>query len=183
MILQSHLKALRVCPLPNNGGFDQLNQPGSTLGSHMTLNPNVEVKKMCVQLYNNLYPFSPIPSCVAIPNHPSNRPLPEYQESGQSDRGTSKCARQSDPGLLGRARAPVRLNQNRNNWTARAGAGRTELASQSEAARTTRLFATEQSGINGARLYRRIGGIPEEYRETYRNRGTFYRRRIFYSMY
>jgi hypothetical protein len=32
-------------------------------------------------------------------------------------------------------------------------------------------------------LYRRIGGIPEEYRETYRNRGTFYRRETFYSMY
>jgi hypothetical protein len=77
-------------------------------------------------------------------------------------------------------RAPVRLNQNRNDRTARAGAGRTELASQSEAARITRLFATEQSGINGTRLHRRIGGIPEEYRETYRNRGTFYRRRIFY---
>ena len=36
---------------------------------------------------------------------------------------------------------------------ARAGASRTELASQSEAARATRLFATEQSGINGMRLY------------------------------
>jgi hypothetical protein len=34
-----------------------------------------------------------------------------------------------------------------------------------------------------ARLYRRIGGIPEEYRETYRNRGIFWMRRIFYSMY
>ena len=30
---------------------------------------------------------------------------------------------------------------------------------QSEAARATRLFVTEQSGINGARLYRRIGGM------------------------
>ena len=60
---------------------------------------------------------------------------------------------------------------------------RTELASQSEAARATRLFATEQSGINGTRLYRRIRGIPEEYRDMYRNRGTFYRRRIFYSVY
>jgi hypothetical protein len=66
---------------------------------------------------------------------------------------------------------------------ARAGAGCTELASQSEADRTTRLFATEQSEINGARLYRRIGGIPEEYRETYRNRGTFWTGRIFYSIY
>jgi hypothetical protein len=54
-----------------------------------------------------------------------------------------------------------------------AGAGRTELASQLEAARATRLFVTEQSGINGARLYRRIGGILEEYRETYRNRRIF----------
>jgi hypothetical protein len=35
-------------------------------------------------------------------------------------------------------------------------------------------------GINGTRLYKKIEGIPEEYRETYRNRGTFYRRRIFY---
>jgi hypothetical protein len=34
-----------------------------------------------------------------------------------------------------------------------------------------------------ARLYRRIRGIPEDYRETYRNRGTFYRRRIFYNVY
>jgi hypothetical protein len=34
-----------------------------------------------------------------------------------------------------------------------------------------------------ARLYRRIGGIPEEYRETYRNRGTFYRREMFYNVY
>jgi hypothetical protein len=128
---------------------------------------------VCVQLYNNIYPFSPIPSCVRIPNRPSNRPLSEHQESGQSDRGVLKCARQSDSGLLGRAHAPVRLNQNWNNWTAWASAGRTELASQSEAACTTRLFATEQSGINGARLYRRIGGIPEEYRETYRSRGIF----------
>ena len=85
--------------------------------------------------------------------------------------------------MLGRARAPVQLNQNWNNGTARVGTGRTELASQSEAARATRLFATEQSGINGARLYRRIGGIPEEYRKTYRNRGIFWIRRIFYSMY
>jgi hypothetical protein len=65
----------------------------------------------------------------------------------------------------------------------RAGAGRTELASQSEAVRATHLFATEQSGINGARLYKRIGGIPEEYRETYRNRGIFWIRRIFYKVY
>jgi hypothetical protein len=84
---------------------------------------------LCIQLYNNIYPFSPIPSCVPIPNRPSNRPLSEHQESDQSDRGALKYARQSDPGLLGRARAPVRLNQNRNNWTAQAGAGRTELAS------------------------------------------------------
>ena len=109
-----------------------------------------------------------------------NRPLSKHQESSQSDHGAPKCTHQSNPGLIGHARAPVRLNQNRNNRTARAGAGRTELASQSEATRATRLFATEQSGINGTRLYRRIGGIPEEYRETYRNRGTFYRRRIFY---
>ena len=112
--------------------------------------PNLE---MCVQLYNNIYPFSPILSCVPIPDHLSNRPLSEHQESGQSDRSVLKCARQSDPGLLGHARVPVRLNQNRNNWMARAGVGRTELASQSEAARATRLFATEQSGINGVRLY------------------------------
>jgi hypothetical protein len=85
--------------------------------------------------------------------------------------------------LLGHVRAPVQLNQNWNNWTARAGAGRTELASQSETAYATHLFATEQSGINGARLYRRIEGIPEEYRETYRNRGIFWIGRISYSMY
>ena len=138
---------------------------------------------VCVQLYNNLYPFSPIPSCVAIPNRPGNRPLSERQESGQSGRGTSKCAHQSNPHLLGRARAPVRLNQNRNDRTARAGTGSTELASQSEAARATRLFTTEQSGINGTRLYRRIGGIPEDYRDTYRNRGTFCKRGVFYNVY
>ena len=139
--------------------------------------------KLCIQLYSNIYPFSPIPSCVPIPNRPSNRPLLEHQKSDQSDRGAPECARQSDPGLLGCTRAPVRLNQNWNNWTARAGAGHTKLASQSEAALATRLFATEQSGINGVRLYRRIEGILEEYRETYRNRGIFWTRRIFYSMY
>ena len=109
--------------------------------------------RMCVQLYNNPYPFSPNPSCVTIPNHPDNRPLSEHKESGQSGRGAPKCARQSNPGLLGRARAPVRLIQNRNDRTARAGVGRTELASQSEAACATRLFATERPGINGTRLY------------------------------
>jgi hypothetical protein len=108
---------------------------------------------MCVQLYSNPYPFSPNPSCVAIPNRPGNRPLSEHKESDQSGCGAPKCARQSNPGLLGRARAPVRLTQNRNDRTVRAGAGRTELASQSEAARATRLFATEQPGINGTRLY------------------------------
>ena len=138
---------------------------------------------MCVQLYNNPYSFSPNPSCVTIPNHPDNRPLSEHQESDQSDRGVPKCAHQSNPGLLGRVRAPVRLNQNRNDRTAWAGAGYTELASQSEAARATRLFATEQSGINRTRLYRGIGGIPEEYRDTYRNRGTFYKRGVFYNVY
>ena len=108
---------------------------------------------LCVQLYNNPYPFSPNPSCVTIPNHPDNRPLSELQESGQSGHGAPKCVHQSNPGLLGRARAPVRLIQNRNDRTARAGAGRTELASQSEAAHATRLFATERPGINGTRLY------------------------------
>ena len=108
---------------------------------------------LCVQLYNNPYPFSPIRSCAATPNHPDNRPLSEHKESDQSDRGAPKCAHQSNPGLLGRARTPVRLIQNRNDRTARAGAGRTELANQSEAARATRLFATEQPGINGTRLY------------------------------
>jgi hypothetical protein len=34
-----------------------------------------------------------------------------------------------------------------------------------------------------ARLYRGIGGIPEEYRDMYRNRGTFYKRGVFYNMY
>jgi hypothetical protein len=97
---------------------------------------------MCVQLYNNIYPFSPIPSCVPIPNRPSNRPLLEHQESDQSDRGAKKCTHQSDPGLLGHARAPVQLNQNRNNWTARAGTGRTELASQSEAACASVVYDT-----------------------------------------
>ena len=84
---------------------------------------------------------------------------------------------------LGRAHTPIQLTQNRNDRTVRAGAGRTELANQSEAARATRLFATEQSGINGMRLYRRIGGIPEEYRETYKNRRTFYNRGVFYNVY
>ena len=138
---------------------------------------------MCVQLYNNPYPFSPNPSCIAIPNHPDNRPLSELQESGQSGHGAPKCAHQSNPGLLGRARAPVRLIQNRNDRTARAGAGRTELASQLEAARATRLFATERPGINRTRLYRGIGGILEDYRKSYRNRGTFYNRGIFYNVY
>ena len=63
--------------------------------------------QLCVQLYNNPYPFSPNPSYVAIPNHPNNRPLSEHLESGQSDHGAPKCAHQSNPGLLGRARAPV----------------------------------------------------------------------------
>ena len=154
--------------------------------SHYLL-PALKTKKsfqlLCVQLYNNPYPFSPNPSCVAIPNHSDNRPLSEHQESGQSDRGAPKCAHQSNPSLLGRARALVRLNQNRNDRTARAGAGRTESASQSEAARATRLFAIEQSGINGMRLYRGIGGIQEDYRKTYRDRVTFYRRRVFYNVY
>ena len=108
---------------------------------------------LCVQLYNNPYPFSPILSCAATPNHPDNRPLSEHKESGQSGHGAPKCAHQSNPGLLGRACAPVRLIQNWNDRTARAGAGRTELASQSEATRATRLFATERLGINGMRLY------------------------------
>ena len=108
---------------------------------------------LCVQLYNNPYPFSPILSCAATPNRPGNRPLSEHKESDQSGCGVPKCAHQSNPGLLGRARVLVRLIQNRNDRTARAGAGRTELASQSEATRATRLFATEQSGINGTRLY------------------------------
>jgi hypothetical protein len=113
-------------------------------------------------VYNCIITYTPFPlSQVAslFPIAPATRPLSEHQESGQSDRGAPKCAHQSNPGLLGRACAPVQLNQNQNNRTARAGAGRTELASQSEAARATRLFATEQSGINGARLYRRIGGM------------------------
>ena len=138
---------------------------------------------MCVQLYNNPYPFSPISSYTATPNRPGNRPLSEHKESDQSGCGAPKCAHQSNPGLLGRARAPVRLIQNRNDRTARAGAGRTKLASQSEATRATRLFATERPGINGTRLYRRIGGIPEEYRGTYRNRGTSYNRGLFYNVY
>ena len=108
---------------------------------------------VCVQLYNNPYPFSPGLSCATIPNHSDNRPLSEHKESGQSGRGAPKCARQSNPSLLGRVRAPVRLTQNRNDRTVRAGAGRTELASQSEAARATCLFATERPGINRTRLY------------------------------
>jgi hypothetical protein len=115
--------------------------------------PAFGVGPLCVQLYNNPYPFSLISSCAATPNRPGNRPLSEHKESDQSGCGAPKCARQSNPGLLGRARAPVRLTQNRNDRTVRAGAGRTELASQSEAARATRLFATEQPGINGTRLY------------------------------
>jgi hypothetical protein len=111
---------------------------------------------LCVQLYNNPYPFSPNPSCVAIPNHPDhpdNRPLSEHQESGQSDGGAPKCAHQSNPGLLGQALALVQLNQNWKDRTAWACASCTKLASQSEAAGATCLFATEQSGINGTRLY------------------------------
>jgi hypothetical protein len=119
---------------------------------------------LCVQLYNNPYPFSPILSCAATPNHPDNRPLLEHKESGQSGRGAPKSAHQSNPGLLGRARAPVRLTQNRNDRTARAGAGRTELASQSEAAYATRLFATERPGINGTRLYNKA--VQEDRRNT-----------------
>ena len=138
--------------------------------------------ELCVQLYNP-YPFSPNPSCVAIPNHPDNRPLSELQESGQPGRSAPKYAHQSNPGLLGRARAPVRLNQNRNDRTAWASAGHTELASQSEAARVTRLFATGQPGINGTRLYRGIGVIPEDYRKAYRNRGMFHNRGLFYNVY
>ena len=138
---------------------------------------------MCVQLYNNPYPFSPILSCATTPNHPGNKPLSEHKESDQSGYGAPKCARQSNPGLLGRARAPVRLTQNWNDRTVRAGAGRTELASQSEAARATCLFATERPGINGTRLYRGIGGIPEDYRDAYRNRGTFYNKGLFYNVY
>ena len=34
-----------------------------------------------------------------------------------------------------------------------------------------------------ARLYRGIGGIPEDYRETYRNRGTFYKGGLPYNVY
>ena len=140
-------------------------------------------KQLCVQLYNNPYPFSPVLSCVAIPNHPDNRPLSEHKESDQSGRGAPKCAHQSNPGLLGRACAPVRLNQNRNDRTARAGTGRAELASQSEAAHATRLFATEQPGINGTRLYKGIGVMPEDYRKAYRNWGTFYNRGMFHNVY
>jgi hypothetical protein len=73
------------------------------------------------------------------------------------------------------------------NWAARAGAGRTELASQSEAARATRLFATEQSGINGAKLYSEaVQGNRGNAGRTgmcTKDRGTFYRREVFYSMY
>ena len=112
-----------------------------------------ETSLLCVQLYNNPYPFSPVLSCAATPNHPDNRPLSEHKESDQSGHSAPKCAHQSNPGLLGRVRALVRLTQNRNDRTVRAGAGRTELASQSEAARATRLFATERPGINGTRLY------------------------------
>ena len=107
-------------------------------------------------MYNFIITHTPFPLIQVaslFPNHPDNRHLSEHQESGQSDCSAPKCAHQSNPGLLGHARAPVRLNQNRNDRTARAGAGRTELASQSEAARATRLFTTEQSGINGTRLY------------------------------
>ena len=113
-------------------------------------------------MYNCIITHTPFPLfqvASLFPITPATRPLSEHQESGQSDHGAPKCVHQSNPGLLGRARALVRLNQNQNDRTARAGAGRTELASQSEAARATRLFATEQSGINGARLYRRIGGM------------------------
>ena len=113
-------------------------------------------------VYNCIITHTPFPLFLVaslFPIAPATRPLSEHQESGQSDHGAPKCTHQSNPGLLGCARAPVQLNQNWNDRTAQAGAGHTELASQSEAARATRLFATEQLGINGARLYRRIGGM------------------------
>ena len=137
-------------------------------------------------MYNFIITHTPFPLIQVtslFPNHPDNRPLSKHQESGQSDCGAPKYTHQSNPSLLGRAHAPVRLIQNRNDRTARAGAGRTELASQSEATRAIYLFATEQSGINGTRLYRRIGGIPEDYRDTYRNKGTFCKRGVFYNVY
>jgi hypothetical protein len=144
--------------------------------------------EFCV--YNCIITHTPFPLfqvASLFPIAPATRPLSEHQESGQSDRGAPKCAHQSNPGLLGRARTPVRLNQNRNDRTARAGAGRTKLASQSEVAHATHLFVTEQSGINGARLYSEA--IQENRGNAGRtgictgNRGTFYRREVFYSVY
>jgi hypothetical protein len=44
-------------------------------------------------------------------------------------------------------------------------------------------FATGQPGINKTRLYRRIGGLKENYTYTYRNRGVIRIERIFYNMY
>ena len=47
--------------------------------------PHQELKNkespVCVQLYNNIYPFSPISNRAPIPNRPSKRPLLEHQKS------------------------------------------------------------------------------------------------------
>ena len=141
-----------------------------------------EVWLLCIQLYNNLYPFSPIPSCVAIPNRPSNRPLSEHKESDQSDRGTPKCARQSNPGLLGRARAPVRLNQNRKlDGTGWCGPHRVNQpiggSPRNPPVRDRTIGdkwgkAVQENRGNAGRT-----GICTE------DRVTFYRREVFYSMY
>ena len=137
---------------------------------------------VCVQLYNNLYPFSPIPGCVAIPNRPGNRPLSEHQESGQSDRSAPKCAHQSNSALLGCARTPVRLTQNRKlGGTGRCGPHRVSQpiggSPRNPPVRDRTIGdkwgeAVQENRGNAGRT-----GICTE------DRGTFYRREVFYSMY
>ena len=76
-------------------------------------------------VYNCIITHTPFPLfqvASLFPIAPATRPLSEHQESGQSDHGAPKCTHQSNPGLIGHVRAPVRLNQNRNDRTVRAGA-------------------------------------------------------------
>ena len=137
---------------------------------------------MCIQLYNNSYPFSLIPSCVAIPNHPDNRPLSEHQESGQSNRSTPKCAHQSNSGLLGRARALVRLTQNRKlGGTGRCGQHRVSQPIGG---------SPHNPPVHHKTIGDKWGEAVQENRGNAgrtgictEDRGTFYRREVFHSMY
>jgi hypothetical protein len=136
------------------------------------------VETLCVQLYNNLYTFSPIPSCVAIPNCPSNRPLSEHQESDQSDHGAPKCVRQSNPSLLGCAR----LNQNRKlDSTGRCRPHRVSQPIRGSP-RNPHVHDRTIGDKWGEAVQKNRGnaGRTGIYTE---DRGTFYRREVFYSMY